>query len=123
MNEEELANQIRQYTELKKQNKDVDIASLALTALATHESNLLTAKEKRIAYLVSLALPPLGLLYAAKFFMSGKSDGKSAAWVCVGLTVATIILTIVLINGLVASSGVSVDQLKQAPAQYRDLLQ
>jgi hypothetical protein len=123
MNEDELANQIKQYTELKKQNKDIDVASLALTALQTHEDNQLTAKEKRTAYIVSFALPPLGLIYALKFFTSNKSDARAAAWMCVGLTVLTIVLTIVIINGMFASTGISVQQLQQTPAQYQDLLQ
>lgn len=123
MTEEELAHQLRQYTELKKENKDIDVAALALAALRSHEANMLTPKEKRIGYLVSLAVPPVGLFYAVKFYASGKDDAKTAAYMCLGLTAASIILFIVLANVMFAGSGLSVDQLKSAPKQYQELLQ
>jgi hypothetical protein len=123
MTEEELANQIRQYSELKKQNKDIDVASLALAALNSHETNMLSGKDKRWGYLVSLAVPPFGLIYAVKFYTSGKSDGKTAAYVCLGLTAASIILFFVISSTMFSGSGLTVDQVKQAPAQYQDLLQ
>jgi hypothetical protein len=123
MTEEELAQQLKQYTELKKENKDIDVAALALAALKSHEANLLTAKEKRIAYLVSLGLPPFGLLYGLKFWVSGKDDGKQAAYMCAALTIGSIVAGLVLMNLMLSSSGLSVDQIKQAPAQYQQLLQ
>ncbi|HEX5429717.1 MAG TPA: hypothetical protein VFX17_01385 [Patescibacteria group bacterium] len=122
MNENELGSQLKIYTELRKENKDINVAALALAALADHQSNLLTPKEKRIAYLISLSLPPFGALYALKFYTSGKSDGKTAAYMCLGLTVASI-LSLFLITGLMfKSSGLSTQQLEQAPQQYQDLL-
>ena len=123
MTDEELASQIRTYSELKKQNKDIDVAALALSALQGHVENMLTPKEKRIAYLVSLSLPPLGLLYALKFWTSNKEDGKTAAYMCIGLTAASIVIGIVFLNVLISGSGLSVGQFQDAAQQSQQLLQ
>lgn len=124
MTEEELAQQIRAYQELKKDNKDIDLAALALATLQNHEANMLTAKEKRIGYLVSLALPPLGLGYALKFYFSGKSDGKQAAYMCIGITVVTGIMFLILSKLMFAGSGADIQQIKQIkPQDIQELLQ
>lgn len=123
MNEQQLSDQIKMYSDLKKQNKDIDVAALALSAFQAHASNLLTPKEKRIAYLVSLSLPPLGLLYALKFWTSGKEDGKTAAYMCIGLTAASIVVGFVFLNVLISGSGLSVGQFQNAQQQSQQLLQ
>lgn len=123
MDETKLAEQIRLYNQLKQENKKVDVASLALNALASQAENSLTPKEKRIAYFVSLAFPPFGLLYAVKFYTSGKDDGKMAAYLCAGLTVAAIVVLLLFTGGLFSSSGLTAQQLQQAPSQYQQLLQ
>ncbi|MBX4204670.1 MAG: hypothetical protein KW788_00600 [Candidatus Doudnabacteria bacterium] len=123
MNEDELAKQIKQYKDLHSANKEIDVASLAMAALSGANDQMLTSKEKRWGYMVSLAVPPFGLLYAVKFFTSGKSDGKTAAYVCLGLTVASIALLLLTTNLMFSSTGLTVDQLKQAPGQYQELVQ
>ena len=124
MTEEELAAQIKTYAELAQKDKRVDVAGLALAALQSHESNMLSPKEKRISYLISLSLPPLGLVWAFKFYFSGKSDGKHAAYVNVALTVISLILLLVLGKTLISGSGTSIQQIQQIqPQDYQQFLQ
>lgn len=117
MTEQELAEQIKKYQELASQNKNVDLAGLALNALNQHETNLLSRKEKRWAYLISFALPPFGLLFAAKFYMSDKRDGKQGAYVCIALTAASLVLSALIIKLLFAGSGTNLQQIQQIKLQ------
>jgi hypothetical protein len=123
MDEQQIAEQIKALQEIKKENKQVDVAALALAALHQHEANMLTPGEKRWGYLVSISLPPVGLIYALKFYASGKDDGKQAAYMCLGLTAAAIISFIILGNVMFAGSGLTTTQLKQAPSDLQQLVQ
>jgi hypothetical protein len=124
MTEEELANQLKQYQDLKKQDAKIDVASLAIAAIQAHEANVLTAKEKRWGYLVALALPPFGLLYSLKFYFSGKTDGKTAAWMCVGLTVASVVLFLLILKLMLSGSGTNLEQIEQIkPSDIQQLVQ
>src|SRR3989344_3654009 len=86
MNEDKLAKELEVYKELASKDKKIDVASLVINALQKQEANLLSTGEKRWAYLISLGLPPFGLIFAAKFYYSGKDDGHTAAWICIALT-------------------------------------
>lgn len=123
MTEQELADQIKNLQAIKKQNKEVDVSSLALSALQNYQVSMLTPKEKRIAYLVSLGLPPAGLFYAAKFFFSDKSDGKTAAYMCLVLTLVSVIAFFAFSGALFSGSGLTPAQIKQAPADWQSLVQ
>lgn len=124
MNEEQLAKQIKDYAELAKQNKKVDVASLALAALQSHERNLLPPKEKRWGYLTSIAVPPFGLIFAAKFYFSGKDDGQEAAFMCIILTFVSIIVFGLMFKALLGTSNVNVNQIEQIkPADVQQLIQ
>ena len=112
MNEEKLAKEFEAYKELAKQDKKVDVASLMINALQKQQTNLLTVKEKRWAYLISLGLPPFGLLFAIKFYYSGKDDGEEAAWICGLLTAFSIFFFVLFAKLLFTSSGLTVDQVK-----------
>ena len=115
MTEEELAKHIQNLQELKKGDAKIDVATLALSALANQQENSLSPKEKRWGYLISLALPPFGLLFAFKFYTSNKSDGKTAAYMCAALTAVSIIVTFAFMGILIKSSGLSSSQIQQAP--------
>jgi Na+-driven multidrug efflux pump len=74
--------------------------------------------------LISLGLPPFGLLYAAKFYFSGKADGKQAAYVNIALTFISVILLFVLVKGMLSGTGTSVQQIEQIqPQDYQQFLQ
>lgn len=125
MDEKQLSEQLKTYQQLAKENKDIDLGALAMSALQNQESNNLTAKEKRFAYWVSIGVPPFGLIYAVKFYFSDKNDGKKAAWICVILTVLSIAVFFGLFGIILSSSnlnGANLDQLQQAPSQLNQLL-
>jgi hypothetical protein len=122
-NETDLEKEITEYARLATQDKNVDVAGLMLNAL-NKESAFLTVKEKRVAYFVSLLVPPVGLYFAAKFYKSGKEDGQSAAIMCILLTILSIasfwLMAKVLTGG---SSGADLTQIKDIkPQDYRDFL-
>lgn len=113
MLDDKLAQQIESFREMAKQNKKIDLAELAINALQQQEANMLTPKQKKWAYLVSVGLPPFGLIFAFKFYYSGKDDGEQAAWICAVLT-AVSILTFALITRIILSSaGTSLNQIQQ----------
>lgn len=106
-----------QYTEAAKENKNIDVAALMLNALQRQDTNRLTAKQKRWAYLVAIALPPLGLLYALKFYFSDEVDAREAAITCVILTVISIFLMWLTFKVLLSGSGTSLEQIQQITPQ------
>jgi hypothetical protein len=111
MNEEKLNKEFEVYRELAKQNKKIDVASLMINALQKQDSNSLSDKQKRWAYLISLGLPPFGLLFAAKFYYSGKDDGEHAAWICTVLTAVSVLLFVVLAKVIFSTSGLNLKQI------------
>ena len=124
MNEEKLAKELETYKELAKQDKKIDVASLMITALEKQQSNNLSDKEKRWAYLISLVAPPFGLLFAVKFYFSGKDDGEQAAWICGILTAVSILLAVLFVKVLSTSSGLNINQIQQIkPSDIHDLTQ
>ena len=46
--------------EIKQRKQKVDVAALVLNAFEKQKVNLLTDREKRWGYLISLGLPPFG---------------------------------------------------------------
>lgn len=91
--EENISKQIREYQELGRQNKNIDVAALAMTAMAQARQEETGRRKKRWAYLVSIGLPPLGLLCAAYYAFGSKPDGKRIAINCIILTAAALLLT------------------------------
>ena len=113
MNEEKLTKELETYKELAKADKKIDVASLMINALQQHKQNNLTDKEKRWAYLVSLVAPPLGLIFAVKFYFSGKDDAEQAALMCGILTTVSIMLVILFGKFLFSGTGVSLDKVQK----------
>jgi hypothetical protein len=123
MDEEKLAKQMEAYKELAK-DKKIDVASLMINALETSKANRLPDKQKRWAYLVSLVVPPLGLLFALKFYASDKDDAKEAAIMCVVLTGLSILLTVLFIKVVFNGSGANFDEIKNIkPQDIQELVQ
>ena len=122
--DERLAKQLQEYQELAKKNKDVDLPSLMINAMENQGKNLVSPKQKKWAYLISVALPPLGLLFALKFYLSGKDDGRHVANVCVLFTVISLVLFWVTVKTLFSSAGVNLEQLQQIkPQDIQELVQ
>lgn len=113
MTEDKLAKELEAYRELAKQDKKVDVASLMIKALEKHEENLLSVKQKRWAFLVSLILPPFGLIFAVKFYLSGKDDGEQAAWVCGLLTAVGILVIVLSVKAILLGTGSNLNQIQR----------
>ena len=121
MSDEKLESLVNEYADLAK-DKKIDAAALLINALEQQDQNKLSVSAKRWAYIISLTLPPLGLLFAAWFYFSDKTDGKQAAVVCIILTAVSILFALILLKMLISGSGVSPDQLQQIkPADIYDL--
>ena len=125
MDNKQLEQQIEQYRELAKENPKIDVSTLVLNAFqnSSGEQNYLSKKEKRWGYWIALGIPPFGLIFAAKFYFSHKQDGKSSAWVCVALTVFSLLLFVILFKVTLSSSGTSLQQIEQINPQVQQLLQ
>jgi hypothetical protein len=103
--EKEIASRVEQYRELAKEDKKIDAVALMTSALVQSGEEAVAAKNKRWAYLVSVGLPPLGLLPAVYYYFSGKADGKRVALTCVILTVLA--AAVAWFVGSLAMSGLS----------------
>lgn len=90
--EKKLEQEFDQLQNLAKDNKKIDVASLMLSALESQNQNLVSKKLRRWAYLISLGLPPLGLLFAIKFYFSTEDDAKRVAKICIFLTIVSLLL-------------------------------
>jgi hypothetical protein len=123
MDEEKLAREIKELHELAKANKKIDVASLMINALQKHQANLLPVNEKRWAYLISLAVPPLGLLFAAKFYLSDKDDAKEAALMCLLLTAVSILFAVLFFKIITGSAGSNIEKIPEVkPQDFEELL-
>jgi hypothetical protein len=124
--EEKIAEEIKMYSQMAAKDKGIDVTALALNALGNKSAtnNVVSDRQRRMAYVISLGLPPLGLLFAAKLYFSGKDDGKSTALICLILTAASIILSVVIFNMLLSGSGVDSQQIQSIkPEDIRSLVE
>ena len=116
--EEKIAAELAEIQSLAHENKGVDLNALALNVLQTQNQNFVSAKAKRWAYLVSLAAPPFGLLFAAYYFFDRKSDAKTVAWVCLALTIFSAIAVWLAFKILLSGGPVSqIQQIKPEDLQ------
>ena len=124
--EKKVAERIAQYQELGKADKKVDVGALAIFELqAAQMEERVSAKKRRWAYLISASLPPVGLLFAAYYYFSGKSDGKKTALVCVIITVLTVAVGWLLVRQLASSVDTTqMDQIRNIDLdEYKSLLE
>lgn len=110
----DLAQKVKEYQEAAKNNPNVDIGALMLNALQSQDQNKVSSKAKKWAYLISISIPPFGLLFALKYFMfSDESDAQEVAWTCVALTAICVFIFWIGGKLLLSSSGTSVEQIQQ----------
>lgn len=122
--EKEISETLKTYQQAAAQNKNVDLAALAKIALQQGQGNTLSPRLKKWAYLISIAAPPLGLLFAVKFYLSDESDARAAGHVCVALTLMAIAIFWLTLKLFFSSAGVSLEQIQQIkPADIQQLLQ
>lgn len=108
--EEELAKKLEEYQNLAKENKNIDVAQLMIAAMQNQESNLLSSRQKNLAYMVSFFFPPFGLFFALKFWLSDKEDANHAALVCVLLTVLSGWITYMFLKSFTQNLAPSIQQ-------------
>lgn len=124
-NEDKINKEIEMYRRAAAENKNIDVASLMMQALDKNTANnVIPAGQKRWAYLISVGLPPFGLIFAAKYYWSGADDGKDAAWICITLTAVGILGMILMFKSLLSGSGASFQQIEQIkPSDIQQLVQ
>lgn len=119
-----LEQQVSEIAELAKENKNVDVAALMASALQNHRSNLVPVNQKRLAFLVAIGAPPFGLLFALKFYFSDYDDGRHAAYMCIVLTVVSLILVTLFSKSLFSTASVIPEQVEQIkPSDVFQLMQ
>jgi hypothetical protein len=120
--DDQLEKKIKIYQGLGKENPNVDVGMLMLNALQNQKQNMVSAKAKRWVYLVSIGVPPFGLLCAIYYFFGAQDDAKQVAWTCVILTAVSVVLFWASVKLLFSGSGASVQQIEKiTPAQIQQL--
>lgn len=124
MSDKQLEELATEYAELAK-DKNIDAATLMINALQQQDQNRLTPKARRIAYLISLGIPPVGYLFALYyFFFREESDAKATAYWCVALTTISIIGSFIFFSLILSGSGQNLEQIQQIkPADIYELTQ
>ncbi len=83
------------------------------------EAALSTTPSKQVViYLISFFLAPLGLWWALKYIRSSNLKAKKIGWVCIILTVLSILLSIAIVGSIDGSVN---SQLNTNIDQYKDL--
>jgi hypothetical protein len=123
--EDKLTQTVEQFAELAAQDKNVDVATLMISALDKQTENKVSGKARKWTYLVSLLAPPFGLIFAAKYyFYDDHADAKEVAWVSVLLTFISILGFVILMKVLFSVTGASVTQIEQTkPSDIMQLTQ
>ena len=113
MGDEELTKKIDTYQQLAKENPNVDVNMLMASALIQESQKTRANKSRKWPYLISLGLPPFGLLFALKYYLSGDEDDRTAANICVVLTILSVIVFYLFSKALFSGSGASLEQIQQ----------
>lgn len=117
MSDENLEKELKTYQEIAKENPNVDVNMLMMNALQTENSKLGSGKSYKWPYMIAISLPPIGLLFALKYYYSDDEQDKTAAKLCVLLTVVSVIMFFALGKSLFSSSGASMKQIEQITPQ------
>lgn len=117
MSDKDLEQKIETYSELGKENPNVNVNLLMMNALQSESHNKASFKSYRMAYIISLGLPPFGFIYAAKYYFSDDEHDKQAAKICVLLTIVSVIVVYIFGKIIFSSSGTSLQQIEQIKPQ------
>jgi hypothetical protein len=113
-NDEELAKKVAEYQAAAKNNPNINMGMLMINALQSEHQNQVSSKAKKWAYLISISAPPVGLLFALKYFMfSDENDAREVAWTCTILTVITLAVVWFTTKLIFSGSGASIEQIQQ----------
>lgn len=118
MDDKKLAEQIKLIREAGSENKNVDMATLMMHTLAQQDKQpIVSPKTKRWLYLVSLGVPPVGLLLAGVYFFRDEEDAKTVAVICAVLTILALLMLQIFYSSFVKSTGAPTQQLQQIKPQ------
>lgn len=116
--DKDLEKKVSIYQQVAKENPNVDVASLMLSALKDSDQNLVSGKQKKWAYLISIGTPPLGLFFALKFYFFDEHDDSSHVGnICVLLTGIAVLAFFVIGKVILSGSGTSLNQIQQIKPQ------
>lgn len=122
MSDQELERKVKEYSELKKENPDIDMNTLMLSALEAEHRKFENKKFYKWPFIISVSLTPIGAIYAIKYFLSGEEKDRNAGYICLALTAASILFVVFLSYIFTSSSGVDVRQIQQiTPADIHEL--
>ena len=122
--EKKLEEELRRYQELAKENKNIDASSLMSNALQNRDKQQVSSRWKKWAYLVSVAAPPLGLVFALKFYLGSEDDGKRVAGICIILTIFSGVFFLIIFQMFLSGVGGNLDQIQQIkPQDIQQLLE
>lgn len=112
--DKKLTETLEQYQELAKKDKNLDVAALMLSALQKSEENRVSSKTRKWLYILSLGFPPIGVIFALKYyFFDDHDDARHVANMCLILTALVIILTLIFFKSLFSAAGVTPSQVEQ----------
>jgi len=121
--DKKIEERISQFQALGKEDKNVDVAKLMMFSLE-NKGNVVSAKKKRWAYIVSLSLPPVGFLLALKYYFDDEDDARHVANMCVAITIAALLLVWISFRMLSSGpTGTELNQIQQInPKDLQDLM-
>ena len=115
--DDKLEKQVNEYAAIAKENPNVNASMLMMNALQNSNTNVVSSKSKRWAYLISISIPFSGFLLALNYWMKDEDDARQVAWMCMVLTVVAAIMFWAGGALLLGSSGTSVDQISKIKVQ------
>jgi len=122
--DDQLSKKIDIYKDLAKENPNVDVAMLMVNALTNQKQNVVSTKAKRWAYLISIGVPPFGIIFAVKYFFGDQDDARQVAWTCVILTIISLIVIYFIGKLLFNSAGITPSQIEQIkPSDIQQIYQ
>ena len=123
--DDQLAKKVNIYQELGKADPKIDVGMLMINALQNQRQNMVSAKAKRWLYLISISVPPVGLLFwLYYYFSSDKEDAKSVAWICFILTIVCLLAFWIMWVMLFSAAGTTPQQIEQIkPSDIQQILQ
>ncbi|MBI3231701.1 MAG: hypothetical protein HYZ51_01310 [Candidatus Doudnabacteria bacterium] len=117
MSDEDLSKKLETYQGIAKENPSVNVNMLMMNALEQENQKLKTSKSHKWAYMVSIGLPPFGLLFALKYYLSGDKEEQTAGNICVALTAVAVLMFYIFSKALFSGSGASIEQIQKITPQ------
>jgi len=112
-----LEKQVSEYAAIGKQDPNVNVGMLMMNALQNRQSNLVSSKAKKWAYLISIGIPFAGFLCFLNYYLKDEDDAKQVAWTCAVLSVVCLLVTWLGGKLLLSGSGTSLDSISKIKLQ------